>query len=77
MSTKSSPLKERSYTRGFFGEVHVHDESLLTQGTDSASAVYGTSQCELPGYIWLVNKEDFSNSLIFPFASKILNLSFS
>lgn len=45
-----------------------------SHGTDNASAVYGASQCELLGYIWLVNKEDFSYTIIFPFASETLNL---
>lgn len=42
-----------------------------TKGKDNAHAVYGTSQWELLGYMWLVNKEDFSYSITFPFASNI------
>lgn len=56
--------------------LYVHDESLQDKGKDNAHAVYGTSQWELLGYMWLVNKEDFSYSITFPFASQISNLKF-
>lgn len=56
--------------------VFVHGESLQDKGKDNAHAVYGTSQWELLGYMWLVNKEDFSYSITFPFASQISSLKF-
>lgn len=44
------------------------------KGVGNASSVYGTSHCVLLGYTRLMNKEHFSYTIIFPFASQILNL---
>lgn len=70
-SMKLCPCKQPSCTWHFLCEVLKPGKR---EGVGNASSVYGTSHCVLLGYTRLMNKEHFSYTIIFPFASQILNL---